>query len=242
MQAEKVFIDWDGTMTNPWKRYYHVHKNAVKNLNLLFNKQKVDTFLKPLTRSEFKAIKQEGYSSKFIADRVGVPKKYLGLFLEFIIASVNSPELLVHDRVLASSRKALEVFQKRGYEIYIVTLNGTQYVESVISAEKLPISKVYGLPIGASIINAKAQKMMLLRDSIKDQVGMPYLLGQYWMLGDSDIDVWAGKFNGLGTIAVTNGMRSYSYHFRSEIQADYITNDLLAAAKIVMNVKDKIAS
>jgi phosphoglycolate phosphatase-like HAD superfamily hydrolase len=232
-QTQYVFLDWDGTITDTSKRYYKTYKDAINSIYRFQLKNNGISTIKPLDFWEFKELKRERSTIEDICKRSKVPPEFFVHYKFLIENSVNSPGKIIFDRLFSSSRRDLVSLNNAGFKLIVVTLNQEAYVQSVVQRLNLPIDAVYGSKGDIFQEDQLSFKKRRVSEAISREIKSPFEIGKHWMVGDTETDIYAGNANGLSTIALTWGMRSFGCHMRSEHVPNIILPNLTAVQRFL---------
>lgn len=192
MSLPDLYLDLDGTILDVAPRYHHVHRATVRALGAESR----------LSRQAFWEHKRAGWTNARILEHEGLasrvdPKEYGARFL----ASIESDEAQALDSLLPGARDALDALG-REHALVIVTLR-REREPLARSLARLGIGGLFddvlsGSPIGAAGEHTKAALVRSRGRAVENES---------WLVGDTEIDVRAGKALGLRTCAVTSGIR-----------------------------------
>lgn len=192
MSLPDLYLDLDGTILDVAPRYHHVHRATVHALGAESR----------LSLGAFWAHKRAGWTNARILEHEGLasridPKEYAARFL----AAIESDEAQALDMLLPGARGALDALG-RTHALVIVTLR-REHESLARSLVRLGIAGLFDAVLSGSPLGAAGEetKAALVRAR-----GLA-IAGGSWLVGDTEIDVRAGKALGLRTCAVTSGIR-----------------------------------
>jgi len=227
--AMTIFCDFDGPILDVSDRYYQTYQLALADVQTGCHEQGITLPIHRLDKQQFWHMKQNRVPDLEIAMRSGLPADYFDRFLERVIHIVNQPALLHRDRLQPGVRWALSLLHAQGAQLFLVTLRCQHQAERILKSHGLAdlFTDIRGThDKDAAYHNQAEHKNSLLAQVMADYSISPTLSS--WMIGDTEADILAGQANGVGTIAVTSGIRSRSYLHR--FQPTRIHHDLLSAA------------
>lgn len=207
----EIYLDLDGTILDVAARYHHVHLETVRALGAEST----------IGLDAFWSQKRSGLSNaRILADEklAIAPADYAAAFL----ARIETDEAQALDTVLPGAMDALAALAG-AHTLVIVTLRRER--EPLLrSLAHLAIDVHVGAVLSGSPLDGRgeATKAALVRAH-----GTPS--PDSWMVGDTEIDVRAGKQLGIRTCAVTSGIRTRDL---LQIEApDRIEPDLISFAR-----------
>jgi phosphoglycolate phosphatase len=192
---QTIFFDLDGTIVDIQKRYYRVYADSLLFLGGT-----------PLSDNEYWTLKRENTPEIEILKRTGDSDHYETYRLE------RKPKIEAQDYLLLDTiweDLYSHIFRlKSTHELILVTIRkNRENLEWQLHNLGLDLifSKVLSPEDDQILKNGADSKIHL----IKSFMGERQFAG--WFIGDSEVDIQAGKSLGLRTCAVTLGMRSTEY-------------------------------
>ncbi|MGH2731399.1 MAG: HAD family hydrolase [Actinomycetota bacterium] len=182
---ETVFLDLDGVVLDVSKRYYRLHGDIVTAIGGRLIEERA-----------FWRLKRSRASIEEIA---GVSKESAGQYRKRWSLLVESPAYLALDSYLPRAARTVELLASR-FTVVVVSLRRKPAVLSAqLEALSFPAAaRVRSAPPGR---DAPAAKARLIRTS-------PHWRPDAVVVGDTEVDIRAGKSLGLTTVAVLSGLRS----------------------------------
>ncbi len=233
-----VNLDFDGTMKDVWVPYMDIHEKSVAEVNKYALSQGDSRSYVPLSLAEL----QESIRARprerdrFIFERVGIAPAHLEVFMNAV--KVNSCRLNDSDSLSPcfGVEEGLRMIKSAGYQISIVSNNDEHTINEFLfkTGIKPLIDNICGVPRGEVLSGEQhpVRKAKLLGDSIEAFYGRRQApLYQTIMIGDSPIDVHAGKAYGILTIAVQSGV--FSRKHLQEAHPNLILADIFSACKVI---------
>jgi len=188
----RIFFDLDGPLLDVAERYYHVHKGIVAG-------QAVAS----LSLEEFWELKRRQASIEELLAGAGPelsPARYRQAWLE----SIEEPAALAHDRLVPGALSVLQVLASH-HELFLVTLRrdgGTlQWQLDRLGLGSYFLRILWGQTNGEEGWRSKVKRIQA--------AGLAQ--GPAAIVGDTEVDVRAGKELGMVTIATANGIRTAEF-------------------------------
>lgn len=192
MTAPDLYLDLDGTILDVAARNHRVHVESVRALGGESR----------LSLEAFWREKRAGLTNARLLEREGlVPRVDPRRYGERFLAAIELDELQALDALLPGAREALEALAAR-HTLVVVTLRRER--EPLLrSLARLGVDRLVSDVLSASPLDAPGEhtKAALVRGRARA------IVGASWIVGDTEIDVRAGKALGLRTCAVTSGIR-----------------------------------
>jgi len=203
------FVDLDGTIIDPWSRYFSVYSDILQNMGI-----------QPLDFFRFVEMRRKGIPTVQLLQ--GVEEKEKSFFTQQWDSLIESKEYLVMDRPFTGSIDALSYLKARS-NLVLVTLrkNRANLLDQI---RALSLDEYFETILSQSP-HVSPQKAPLIRRSCDTLPEFGYIIG------DSEADVLAGKELNLPTISVTSGIRSRD--FLSGFFPDYIIEGIWEIGKVV---------
>lgn len=226
-QVLTVFCDFDGPLVDVSDRYYNTYQIALEQTYHYYRTHRSQLSPTPLTKEQFWHMKQERVCDQEIALRSGLQVQHIPYFVEQVRAIVNEPFLLRKDKFHQGVNWALALLHSQGVRLVVVTLRWQEQVTQLLRNYGLLrlFSGVYGTDDEtAAYPNNVELKTALLKQALAEQGNQ-----HACMIGDTEADILAAQAVGISAIALTCGIRSYSY--LQQFKPDYIENNLLNTAQ-----------
>ena len=234
-----LFCDFDGPIADVSDRYYSTYRQALLDIQALYQAQGVTIPLRVLTKTQFWHMKQTRVPDKTIADWSGLNRDQAQVFLNRVNEIVNQPTLLSQDRLQPGAREALLTLQRRGVRVVIVTLRQSAQVMQFLYDHDLgaTVHQIYGANDDTTAYpNRIEHKVASLKGAIADQQRLGWYLHNCWMIGDTEADIRAGQAANIPTIGLSCGIRSASY--LADFQPTRLYGSLGAAAEFLLTVPE----
>ena len=182
-----VFLDLDGVILDVSKRYYALHCDIVGQIGG-----------DELDFERYWELKREQASVESIT---GLSREQGKEYRQRWNQLIEAPAYLEHDRYLPQARTALALLGSR-YDVVIVTLRrkGAALRKQLKDIE---------LPKVAQVLSAAPRGDSALTKAGLIQ-GSPHFDRSAVIVGDTEVDIRAGKELGLTTVGVLSGLRSAS--------------------------------
>lgn len=221
-----VFCDFDGPLVDVSDRYYNTYQLALHETYHYYSR--FDPFLKinPLSKKEFWQMKQERANDQEIALRSGLKVQQIPYFVQQVRSIVNDVSLLTKDKFHRGVNWALALLHSQGVRLVVVTLRCQDQVSQILTNYGLLrlFSGVYGTTDAmAAYSNNIECKTALLKKALAE-----HQTHRTCMIGDTEADILAAKAMGISAIALTCGIRSYSY--LQQFEPDQIESNFLTTA------------
>jgi phosphoglycolate phosphatase-like HAD superfamily hydrolase len=225
-----IFCDFDGPIMDVSERYYNTYRMSLEWVRSLYAGRGVSLPLAPLTKAQFWHMKQCHDPDRDIALRSGLDESLVDLFMQQVRRLVNQPELLVQDRLQPGVRCAFNHLRSQGARLVLVTLRCRDQVNQILEQHQLTefFHGIWGAEdCFIAYDNQIQHKVELLRNAWASELQQGYHPEQAWMIGDTEADVVAGQQVGIGSIALTCGIRNQCY--LEQFQPTYIQPTLFEA-------------
>ncbi len=221
-----VFCDFDGPLVDVSDRYYNTYQIALDRTYDYYQTHESHFRKTPLSKEQFWQMKQERVCDQEIALRSGLEVQHLPYFLQQVRTIVNDPLLLRKDKFHQGVNWALARLHSEGICLVVVTLRCQEQVTQLLSNYGLLrlFSGVYGTSDETiAYPNNVECKTALLKQAVAEQGSK-----QDCMIGDTEADILAAQAVGIRAIALTCGIRSFSY--LQQFNPDHIESNLLNTA------------
>lgn len=230
-----VFCDFDGPIVDVSKRYYTTYQLALADTRSAYQAQGITLPIQQLEAQQFWEMKQDRVADEDIALRSGVQGKQFEFFLARVLEIVNQPLLLHLDKLQPGVRWALARLHSQGIRLVLVTLRCQEQATQILRNYGLTrlFSGIYGTyDDQAAYRNNVELKQQLLAQALSEQVDLSGQPQSAWMIGDTEADLLAAQAVSIPTVALTCGIRSYSY--LQQFQPTHTCYDLLTAADYLL--------
>jgi phosphoglycolate phosphatase-like HAD superfamily hydrolase len=183
--AETVFLDLDGVVLDVSRRYYRLHADLLAGIGGRL-----------VEKETFWRLKRSRAPVEKIAD---LSEKDAGEYRRRWLRLVESPAYLALDGYLPGAAETLSRLAS-SFTVVVVSLRREpEALGAQLEALAFPaVAEVRSGPPGDDPPAAKAR---LIRDS-------PHFTGRGAIVGDTEVDIRAGKSLRLATVAVLSGLRS----------------------------------
>lgn len=207
-----IFFDLDGPILDVSERYFRVHRDIVEYLG--------GTTMDKMT---YWRLKRDRQPLSALLAMIGNPTSEQAYRTHWF-HKIELMRYLRHDRVNRGAREKLKELEKH-HTLILVTLRQRRGHLSA-QLEKLSLRPVFAAVLSASPVGADGShvKQRLIGES-------GYLNGESLIVGDTEIDVRAGKGLGIPTVAVLSGIRNRDR--LAEEAPDCIVEDICALPDLV---------
>ena len=202
-----LFLDLDGPILDVSERYFRVHEDILMSLGSRCLAGRAEYWEMRRGREAFSEILRK-YSERQVDE---------GAFADEWLRRIERLDYLCFDTVNPGVKKALGRLQGR-FELVLVTLRQSR--EGVIhQLRQLSLGHLFSTVLTAPPLRSQSWKAK--RDLI---AASGLLLTGAWIVGDSEVDILAGKALGMRTVGVLSGIRNETA--LKEIAPDFIVEDL----------------
>ncbi|NEP55728.1 MAG: HAD family hydrolase [Symploca sp. SIO2G7] len=227
-----VFCDFDGPIVDVSRRYYSTYQLALADTQAFYQAQGITLPIHALSKQQFWQMKRSRVPDVEIARNSGLDQEQVDFFLSRVVEIVNHPTLLYKDKLQLGVHWALALLHSRCVRLVIVTLRSQSQATQILRNHGL--TRLFGGIYGtsdrhAAYKNYTGLKKQLLQQAIAEQSPSSEPTGATWMVGDTEADIVAAQALSLPTIALTCGIRSFSY--LQQFEPTHIYTDLLTAAQ-----------
>ena len=232
LQQLTVFCDFDGPIVDVSRRYYTTYQLALADTQAFYQAQNLTLPISPLSKQQFWEMKRNRVPDVKVARNSGLKEEQIDFFLGRVVEIVNQPALLHKDRLQPGVSWALGLLHSRGVRLVLVTLRCQSQATQILRNHGL--TRLFGGIYGTSNCHAAYQnyaelKRQLLQQAVTEQSLLSQQPASALMVGDTEADLIAAQSLSLPTIALTCGIRSFSY--LQQFEPTYIYTDLLTAAQ-----------
>lgn len=212
-KLSSLFLDLDGPLLDVSERYYRVYREIIEGLGG-----------SSLRREDYWRHKRAKTALGEMLRLSGVSRREAGCFRKQWLQHVEEKRFLLYDRVWPGASKILAKLS-RSYELILITLR------------RSPANlgwQLKRLGLGGYFSG------LLCRKDNKGNWQVKYRLlkgaglrgGRIFLIGDTEVDVVAGKKSGYKTIALLCGVRKRDV--LSRYKPDYIFTSLREASKVLI--------
>jgi phosphoglycolate phosphatase-like HAD superfamily hydrolase len=200
----------DGPILDVSGRHYLVYKKIVEGLGG-----------RPLNKNTYWALKRNKAGPRLILKLSGI--KSQKEFKKRWMKLIEVRPYLRHDRVWPSVKTSLLKLGER-HKLVLVTLRNSP-ANLKWQLNRLGLKKYFSVVLRKSDNRADWRtKYRLIKKS--GELSLPA-----WIIGDTEIDILAGRKLKMNTIAVTSGIRSRNFLLKT--RPDHITDSLSAAIETI---------
>jgi phosphoglycolate phosphatase len=192
VRRPSLFLDLDGPILDVSERYFRVHQYILKELG---SRRLVRS------KSSYWNMKRDRQPLSAILEKLSQPRVDQAAFSRLWLANIESPEYLILDQVIPGATKQL-LELGRLFTLVLVTLrhnrNGVHEQLRNLGLQPLLTKVLCQAP-------AQDRSWEVKRDLIAES-GL--ISNAAWIVGDTEVDIRAGKALGMGTVAVLSGIRN----------------------------------
>lgn len=208
----RIFFDLDGPILDVSERYFRVHRDIVE----YFGGESID-------KKKYWYLKRDCQPLSALLAMVGNPmseETYRTHWLD----KIELMRYLRHDRVIRGAREQLKELRKRHILILVTLRQRRDHLSAQL--KKLSLRPVFAAVLSASPVGGDGShvKQRLIGES-------KYLNGESLIVGDTEIDIRAGKRLGIRTVAVLSGIRNHNR--LAEEDPDCIVENISALSDLV---------
>jgi len=207
-----IFFDLDGPILDVSERYFRVHRDIVGQCSG-----------KVMDKTTYWHLKRDHRPLPALLTMTGGPTSEVAYRAQWF-QKIEALEYLQYDTVIPGAKEQLE-WLRQGHFLILVTLRQRrEHLE--VQLKKLKLHRFFAAVFSANPTLAEGwkAKQRLISES-------QFLSGDALIVGDTEIDIRAGKSLGLTTVAVLSGIRN-----RERLAAegpDLIVEDINALPHIV---------
>ncbi len=209
-----VFLDLDGVLLDVRTRFWAVQVAAVEALGGT-----------PLSINAYWRGRQEGRTGRELAEAGGLRPPALDHFQEEWLARIESKEFLPLDNVVPGAIEALDTLGRDRTRVLTTLRANPETLEWQLRSFGLHAHLDLVLPV-----NPRAGVTWEAKAGAMRECGLPLEGG--WMVGDTEVDIRAGKLLGLRTIGVLSGLRGPEALQAEE--PDYVLASLAEAVPAIL--------
>ncbi|MHA1953865.1 MAG: HAD family hydrolase [Candidatus Heimdallarchaeaceae archaeon] len=219
MNVDTLLFDMDGTLTNLWKRYRDPFYRAINKIKPDHDKKRLKkVFEKTVTEflTTFEGNKILITLKLFRKSRKEMGGSLIDTFRVMKIV-LSDPTAFRDVEPLEGVKSTLEILQKRGYRLALVTNASDKTVD--VAKEKLKILKSFDIIVTRNTvkrIKPHPEPLLYVCEQLEKN---PIMCA---MIGDFPQDVQAGKAAGTRTIAVLGDNGKYTEEKIRQLEPDVI--------------------
>ena len=202
-----VFFDLDGTLLDQKKRYFMIHQELCKQVNI-----------SSLPQNQYWDLKRKKISEENILKKNKVNQELIDNYLRSRKSLLEDLSFLKYDQLFTGVFKMLENLSKKN-DLIIVT-NRKNRENLLVQIESLKISHFF-----KKILNANTQeepRYLAKTNIINKHISLDDC--KTWFFGDSEMDMQAGKSLKSTTVAVSLGIRESE--LLAKLLPDYLIDTL----------------
>jgi phosphoglycolate phosphatase-like HAD superfamily hydrolase len=190
----KLFLDLDGPILDTAGRNHQVYRALVEKLG----------GMTALSQDEFWSLKREGLSSADLLRREpGTTGVNLAHFQHGWLTEIESPQSLTHDRIHAGAAERIREWRAR-FPLVLVTLRQNRgLLEEQL--KRLRLMDHFEAVLSDNPNRGKGWE--LKRELIAESGCSPGDI----IVGDTEVDIRAGKLLNIATVGVSSGVRSHAF-------------------------------
>ena len=192
MRRPSLFLDLDGPILDVSERYFRVHQYILKELG--------SRCLAP-SKSSYWNMKRDRQPLSAILEKLSQPLVDQEAFSRLWLAKIEAPEYLILDQVIPGAKEQLLELEHL-FTLVLVTLrqnrNAVHKQLRNLGLQALLTKVLCQAP-------AQDRSWEVKRDLIAES-GL--ISNAAWIVGDTEVDIRAGKALGMGTVAVLSGIRN----------------------------------
>lgn len=203
-----LFFDLDGPLLDVSGRYVVLHQALLNDLGE-----------RGLEGETYWQRKRARISEESLLAEIGL-ERHASFYTRARLERIESAEFLIHDRIWPWALPTLEVLSHR-HDLVIVTARARR--EALLKQlESLALIGFFEEILSeAGGINVAEQKAALIHNYLARQGRSAE---GYWIIGDTEADIGAGRILGLHTVAVLSGIRDAAH--LAEEEPDFLLNDI----------------
>lgn len=203
-----LFLDLDGPILDVSERYFRVHKDVLGSLG---------SSCLARGKMQYWTMKRSRQPLSSILDKLSEKQIDTTAFLVEWLKRIELPGYLRLDTVIPGTRDKLGSLQER-FNLILVTLRRDE------NAIRPQLERLGLGPCFTAVLShrpSQSDSWEVKRDLIASS-GL--LSTPTWMIGDSEVDILAGKALGMKTVGVLSGIRNLAA--LKEAAPDFIVKDL----------------
>lgn len=189
-----ICLDLDGPVLDVSERYYRVYCDTLKQLGIA-----------PVSEKLYWNQKREKISEPEILAASGVgDRELVRAYLDLRAERIESSEYLAFDRMWPDTLDTLKGLHSRG-ELALVTMRNAVHLLNR-QLERLHLLSAFDSVLAAPREKEGTSRAERKAQMVRARYGKDRIRG--WFVGDTETDIKAGRLLGIGTVAITFGIRS----------------------------------
>jgi phosphoglycolate phosphatase-like HAD superfamily hydrolase len=192
---DTLFFDLDGTLIDIRERYYRVYADCLKHFGG-----------SPITGLDYWTLKREDTPEEEILSITGNKDVFPEYRLERRVR-LEAKEYLEFDSIWPNINFCLQNLKVR-YNLELVTIR-KNHINLEWQLKRFGLNTYFSHIISSQTVQNNQKRGTLKMQMIVNELGNGPFSG--WFIGDTEIDIIAGKSLNLGTCVVSFGMRSENY-------------------------------
>ncbi|NLH39958.1 MAG: HAD family hydrolase [Elusimicrobia bacterium] len=216
-ETNNIFFDIDGTLIDTSERHYRIYKDILYSYGI----QKI------FSKRKFWNQKREGKKTVEIIYKKSF-KQLKKNFAHDWLTKIEDRKYLKFDKLFSGCLNVLSDLKKTNDLIFVTMRNNKKNL--LWELDNFGLNKYCSKIIVGSPIDLKSKVPLINKYIIKNQRGKNIIIG------DTEMDIAAGKKLGILTIASIYGIRSKQ--FLSRLEPDYYLSKLSKLPKILKRVEN----
>lgn len=208
-----IFFDLDGTLIDTSDRHYKVYKDILKSCGIS----------NTLSKQEYWNHKREGRKTVELLPET-CSKEFSQKFVYEWVRKIEDKKYLNYDKVLPETFNVLSTFKDKSFLTLVTLRNNKRNLFWELNF--LGLSNFFKEILVGSPFEVKSKAPM-----IKNYIEKFSKENDFIIIGDSEMDISAGKDLGMRTIAATYGIRSKE--FLMDLKPDFYLGNLSEIVEIV---------
>jgi len=210
-----IFFDLDGTLIDTSERHYRIYKD------ILYFYDAPDV----LTKEEFWKLKRNGRKTTELLPETS--KEFIQQFSDEWLRRIESRRYLRLDKPLPECPDTLLIL-KDVADLILVTLRNNE--ENLLwELDNFGLTKYFRKILVGSPLKINA-KIPMITNYFKEHSKK----GKFIIVGDTEVDIYAGKEFRILTVAVTYGIRSKE--FLEKLDADFYLDNIANLPKVLEKI------
>ena len=203
-----MFLDLDGPILDVSERYFRVHQDVLRSMGSL---------RVTISKTQYWRMKRSGQPLGQILPKLSDGHIEQAAFLNEWRKRIERPEYLQFDTVIPGVRKRLHRLKER-FNLVLVSLRQNKHALGT-QLDSLELTNFFSCILSRPPLQSDSWKVK------RDLIASSGLLSTgNWIIGDTEVDILAGKSLAMKTIAVLSGIRNSAA--LKEVAPDFIVKDL----------------